>query len=119
MPITPTSVTWDKKSATPTGVDAYGKQTFGSVAGYPKTVSGVYYPDKRALTFPAQAPGFLVEYDASLVSETYFDGKEGDLVTVNGVAMKVVAAAPYTLPFAARTSHVEYALAFLGQKSLS
>ena len=115
--ITPQDVQWDSRSSTPTGVDALGTQEFGSRAGYPRSVSGVFYPDRRDVSFPSGTPGFLVDYDAVLVSETFFDGKEGDIVTVNGADMKCVSTAVLTLPFGpAKNSHAEYALKYLGTK---
>lgn len=116
MGIAVANASWDKKSSVPTGVSDLGAQTFGSVAGYPKVVSGVFYPDRRQMNFPENAPGFLVDFDAVFLSETFFDGREGDLVTVNGVTMKCVEAQKFTLPFAPSVSHVEYLLAYLGPK---
>lgn len=113
MPGHPTPVTWTVRSSAPTGVDALGAQQFGET---PLAVSGTFYPDRRSAPTSGTTPGFLVEYDAVLISDTFTTGKEGDHVTVEGTLFVCAGAEVFTLPFAPGRSHAEYTLKALGPK---
>lgn len=115
MPGTVTSATWTTKSATPTGVDDLGTQTFASSTA---PVSGVFYPDRRSAPQQTGTPGFLVEFDAVLISETFLTGKEGDTAVIEGNTFLCVGVEVFTLPFAARPSHAEYTLRVVNRKAV-
>lgn len=100
-------VSWDRK--TENGVDALGHPNLVSVSGFPRTVRGNFQEAARRAD-KSDRTGIGVQLDATLFSDTYVDGKNGDLVTVSGRAYMVIDAPVRRGLFSSSPAFAKYGL---------
>lgn len=101
------TVSWTRRAAGES--DDLGHPALADAAGFPRSVTGSWQESSRSAKIGTE--GASVRIDADFFSETWTDGRVGDVATRGGVEYVVVAAARHTKPTTSAIDHAEYAMA--------
>lgn len=100
------TVSWTRVSRT--GVTEDGRPLYSNESGFPRSVKGSFQPGSRQ---SAQQPrGLDNQIDAVFFSDSYADGRVGDIVTFLGTTYTVVKAEPYPGTRSEGYDHIRYEL---------
>lgn len=100
------TVTWDRKVAG--SPDAQGNATSSSAPGFPQTV--LCRLQEHGDSVEQEEPGRHVKPSASLFSDTFVSGLDGDTVTTGTKTYRVVGMSPRRQPMSSVISFVRYDL---------